>query len=102
MFNFITEVYLIMNKSELVAAVAEKCEMSKKDVDKVLAGILETVVETVAGDEKIQLVGFGTFELRSRNARKGRDPRTGEEIDIPASNIPAFKAGKSFKEAVNK
>lgn len=91
-----------MNKSELIAAVAEKSELSKKDAEKAVAAILETVVNTVAEGEKVQLVGFGTFEQRLRNERTGSDPRTNKQIIIPASKVPAFKAGKAFKETVNK
>jgi len=91
-----------MNKSELIAKVAEKSELSKKDSEKALAAILDTIVSTVAEGEKIQLVGFGTFEQRQRNERTGVDPRTNTKITIPASKVPAFKAGSKFKEAVNK
>lgn len=91
-----------MNKTELIAAVAEKSGISKKDADKAVAAILDTIVNTVAAGEKIQLVGFGTFEQRTRNARTGCDPRTGNTIEIPASKVPAFKAGRLFKESVNK
>lgn len=91
-----------MNKSELIAKVAEKSELSKKDAEKALAAILDTIVSTVAEGEKIQLVGFGTFEQRQRNERTGVDPRTNTKITIPASKVPAFKAGSKFKEAVNK
>ena len=81
-----------MNKTELIAAVAEKSGISKKDAEKA----------TVAEGEKIQIAGFGTFEQRQRNARTGCDPRTGNSIEIPASKVPAFKAGKGFKDVVNK
>lgn len=91
-----------MNKSELITAIAEKSGLTKKDADKAFAATIETVVETVATGERVQIVGFGTFERRSRNARRGCDPRTGEPIQIPASKVPAFKAGKAFKDAVNK
>lgn len=90
-----------MNKSELVAAIAEKCECSKKDADGFVAAFTDVVAETLADGEKIQLVGFGTFEVRERAARTGRDPRTGNTIDIPAAKVPAFKAGKALKESVN-
>ncbi|MFP7495236.1 HU family DNA-binding protein [Terribacillus saccharophilus] len=89
-----------MNKAELVEAVAEQAELSKKDASKAVDALLETISETLAKDEKVQLVGFGTFEVRERAARTGRNPQTGEEITIPASKAPAFKAGKDFKEAV--
>ena len=81
-----------MNKTELIAAVAEKAELSKKDA----------VVEEVAKGEKIQLVGFGTFERKERKEREGCNPQTGAKIPIPASMVPAFKVGKAFKDAVNK
>ena len=91
-----------MNKSELISAVSEKAECSKKDAEKAVNAVFETIVETVAKDEKVQLVGFGTFELRHRSERTGRDPRTNSPLVIPASTIPAFKVGKSFKTAVEK
>lgn len=91
-----------MNKTELIAAVAEKSGISKKDAEKAVAATLDTIVETVAAGDKIQLVGFGTFEQRTRNARTGCDPRTGKSIEIPASKVPAFKAGRQFKDTVNK
>lgn len=91
-----------MNKSELIAAIAEKSGISKKDADKALVATIDTIVETIAAGDKIQIVGFGTFEQRARSARTGSDPRTGKSIEIPASKVPAFKAGKAFKEAVNK
>ena len=91
-----------MKKSELIAAIAEKSGLSKKDAEKALAATIDTVVETVAAGDKIQLVGFGTFEQRQRNARTGIDPRTGNSIEIAASKVPAFKAGQAFKTAVNK
>ena len=91
-----------MNKSELVAAIAEKSAMSKKDADKALAAVIETVTEALANGDKIQLVGFGTFEVRERGERKGRNPKTKEEITIPASKLPVFKAGRGLKDAVSK
>lgn len=91
-----------MNKVELVASVAEKAGLSKKDADKAVAAVLDSVVEALAKGEKVQLVGFGTFEVRARNARTGRNPQTKETITIPASKQPAFKAGKAFKDAVAK
>ena len=91
-----------MNKTELIAAVAEKAELSKKDAEKAVNALLDTVVEEVAKGEKIQLVGFGTFERRERNEREGCNPQTGAKIPIPASMVPAFKVGKAFKDAVNK
>ena len=91
-----------MNKTELIAAVAEKVGMSKKDVDAVVNAVIDTSVEEVAKEEKVQIVGFGTFEVRSRSERQGRDPRTNSPITIPASKVPAFKAGKAFKDAMAK
>lgn len=90
-----------MNKTELVAAVAEKTLLSKKDSELALNAILETITEELSNDEKVVLIGFGTFEVRERAARVGRNPATGEEIKIAASKTPAFKAGKKFKDAVN-
>ena len=91
-----------MNKVELIAAVAEKAELSKKDAEKAVAAFLEYVEEADASGDKVQLVGFGTFEVRAREARTGRNPRTKETITIPASKQPVFKAGKAFKDAVAK
>ena len=91
-----------MNKVELVASVAEKAGLSKKDAEKAVAAVLESVVGAVVKGDKVQLVGFGTFEVRARGARKGKNPRTGEEITIAASKQPVFKAGKAFKAAVAK
>lgn len=88
-----------MNKIELVNAVAMKAELTKKDATKAVDALLKTISNTIAKEEKIQLVGFGTFEVRERAARTGRNPRTGEEVQIPASKVPAFKPGKEFKEA---
>ncbi len=90
-----------MNKTELVAAIAEK-GLSKKDADKAVAALIETITETLKKGEKIQLVGFGTFEVRERPARVGRNPITKETIQIPATKVPAFKAGASFKAAISK
>lgn len=91
-----------MNKVELVAAVAEKSGLAKKDAEKAVSAVLESVVEAVASGDKVQLVGFGTFETRARGERTGRNPRTKETIVIPASKQPVFKAGKAFKDAVAK
>ncbi len=90
-----------MNKNELVAAIAEKAEISKKDAEKALKAFTDVVVEQMKKGEKVQLVGFGTFETSDREARSGRNPRTGETMDIPASRVPKFKAGKALKDAVN-
>jgi len=89
-----------MNKTELIAAIAEKAELSKKDAEKALAAFVESVEGALAKNDKVQLVGFGTFEVKTRAARKGRNPRTKQEITIPASKAPAFKAGKAFKDAI--
>lgn len=91
-----------MNKSELITSMAEKSKMTKKDVEIVLKAFIETVEETLETGEKVQLVGFGTFETRKRAARIGRNPKTKEEIQIPESTAPVFKPGKEFKERVNK
>ncbi|HHY78164.1 MAG TPA: HU family DNA-binding protein [Clostridiales bacterium] len=91
-----------MNKAELIASMAEKCQLTKKDTEKALKAFMDTVQETLAKGEKVQLVGFGTFEVKQRAARVGRNPRTKEEIKIPASKAPLFKAGKDLKDAVNK
>ena len=82
--------------------MAEKAAISKKDADSAVNAMIDVIIETVAKEEKVQLVGFGTFEVRSRNERQGRDPRTNSPITIPASKIPAFKAGKAFKDATDK
>ena len=89
-----------MNKTELVKAVAEQAELTQKDAAKAVDALIGTISETLAQEEKIQLIGFGTFEVRERAARKGRNPQTGEEIEIAASKVPAFKPGKELKEAV--
>ena len=91
-----------MKKTELIAAVAEQSGLSKKDAEKALNATIDTIIKAVAEGGKIQLTGFGTFEQRQRNARTGCDPRTGNTIEIPASKVPAFKAGKGFKDIVNK
>ena len=90
-----------MNRSELVAAIADKTGSSKKAADDSLRALLEVISEELKNDGKVQLVGFGTFEVRKRAARKGRNPQTKEEIKIPASKAPVFKAGKAFKDVVN-
>jgi DNA-binding protein HU-beta len=88
-----------MNKTELVDAVATKSELTKQDSKKAVEALFETISNTLAQEEKIQLVGFGTFEIRERAERTGRNPQTGEEMTIPASKAPAFKPGKELKEA---
>ena len=90
-----------MNKTELIAAVAQTAEISKKDADKAVAAVFESITKALVDGEKVQLVGFGTFEVRRREARTGKNPRTGEAIEIAASNVPAFKAGKALKDSVN-
>ena len=91
-----------MNKSELIAAIATKTGETKKDAEATLNAFVNVVSETLAKGDKVQLVGFGSFEVRKRAARKGRNPRTKEEIKIPASKAPVFKAGKALKDLVNK
>jgi len=91
-----------VNKSELIAKMAEKSGLTKKDNEAVLKAFIESVEEALVNNEKVQLVGFGTFETRERAARVGRNPRTKEEIQIPASKVPVFKVGKEFKDIVNK
>lgn len=93
---------LSMNKTELVAAIADKTELSKKDSEKALKAFIDVVAEELQKGEKIQLVGFGTFEVAERAAREGRNPLTGEKMQISASKAPKFKAGKALKDAVNK
>ncbi|NLC07561.1 MAG: HU family DNA-binding protein [Syntrophomonadaceae bacterium] len=90
-----------MNKTELVSAVAEKADLTKKESERVINALFASIEEALARGDKVQLVGFGTFEVRDREARKGRNPQTGEEIEIPATKVPAFKAGKALKDAVN-
>ena len=89
-----------MNKTELIAAVAEKTDLSKKDADAAVSAVLVAITEALKAGDKIQLVGFGTFEVRNRAAKQGRNPRTGETMTVPASKVPAFKAGKALKDAV--
>jgi len=91
-----------LNKTELIAKVAELTELSKKDASKAVDAVFDAISESLQGGDKVQLVGFGNFEVKSREARKGRNPQTGQEIDIPASKIPTFKAGKSLKDLVSK
>ena len=90
-----------MNKSELIAALAEKTELSKKDAEKALNSFVDAVSGSLAKGEKVQLIGFGTFDVKKRPARMARNPRTGAEIKIAASKAPAFKAGKALKDKVN-
>ena len=91
-----------MNKSELIAAVAEQAGLSKKDAEKAVNAVVSVVTDALVEGDKVQLVGFGTFEVRERAARTGRNPKTKETITIAASKAPAFKAGKAFKEAIDK
>lgn len=89
-----------MNKTELINAVAEKTGFSKKDTDKAVAAVIDTIVEAMKNGDKVSLVGFGVFEVKERAARVGHNPRTNEQIEIPASKVPQFKAGKALKDAV--
>ncbi|MCL2169345.1 MAG: HU family DNA-binding protein [Defluviitaleaceae bacterium] len=91
-----------MNKAELVSAIAEKASITKKDAEKFLQSFTETVTEELAKGGKVQLVGFGTFDVAQRAAREGRNPQTGKPMKIPASKAPRFKVGKALKDAVNK
>ncbi|MBE6889611.1 MAG: HU family DNA-binding protein [Ruminococcaceae bacterium] len=91
-----------MTKAELVTMVASKSGLSKKDTEKAITGMIETITETLAKGESIQLVGFGTFEVRERAARTGINPRTKQKIQIDATKVPAFKAGRALKDAVSK
>ena len=91
-----------MNKTELIAAVAEKSGMSKKDAEKALAAVVDTLTDAMVKGDKVQLVGFGSFESKTREARMGRNPKTKETIEIPATRVPVFKAGKALKDAVAK
>lgn len=91
-----------MNKTELTASVAEKAGLTKKDAEKAVSALFETVEEALANDDTVQIVGFGTFEVKQREERQGRNPQTGAALTIPASKNPTFKAGKGLKEAVNK
>jgi len=91
-----------MNKTELIEAIASKTEMTKTDVDKVVSSLVEVVTDALANGDKVSLKGFGNFEVRNRDARTGRNPRTGETMEIAASKAPAFKASSALKKAVNK
>ena len=90
-----------MNKTEFIAAVAEKAEISKKDSEKALKDFVDVVAEQLKAGDKVQLVGFGTFEVSERAAREGRNPQTGETMTIAACKAPKFKAGKALKDAIN-
>ncbi|MEM9090623.1 MAG: HU family DNA-binding protein [Cyanobacteria bacterium P01_F01_bin.53] len=89
-----------MNKGELIDVVSEKADVSKKDAEAIVSAAIESIMESVAGGDKVSLVGFGSFEPRARKARDGRNPQTGETIKIPATTVPAFSAGKGFKQLV--
>ncbi|MGG0822909.1 HU family DNA-binding protein [Paenibacillus turicensis] len=89
-----------MNKSDLITQVVESTELSKKDATKAVDAVFEAISTALQNGDKVQLVGFGNFEVRERSARKGRNPQTGEEIEIPASKIPAFKPGKALKDGI--
>lgn len=89
-----------MNKTDLINAVAEQADLTKKEAGLAVDAVFESIQTSLSKGEKVQLIGFGNFEVRERAARKGRNPQTGKEIDIPASNVPAFKAGKALKDAV--
>lgn len=89
-----------MNKTELIAKVAEKTEITKKDATKVVDAVFASISESLQAGEKVQIIGFGNFEVRERAARKGRNPQTGVEIEIPASKVPAFKPGKALKDGI--
>jgi DNA-binding protein HU-beta len=91
---------LVVNKSELVKALAEKAEVTQKDAAKALDALVETIQQALANGDKVQIIGFGSFEVRDRKERKVISPATGEEIKVPATKVPAFKPGKSLKEAV--
>ena len=91
-----------MNKTELIAAAAEKAGMSKKDTEAVINATLAAITDALKDGDKVQLVGFGSFEVKNRAARTGLNPRTKEPVEIPASKVPAFKAGKALKDAVAK
>ena len=91
-----------MTKAELIANVAKKAELTQKDTEAAVNAFFSTVQESLAAGENVQVIGFGTFEVRERAARVGRDPQTGEEIQIAAAKVPAFKPGKALKDAVNK
>ncbi len=89
-----------MNKTELIAKVAETTELTKKDATKAVDAVLDAIAEALKEGDKVQLIGFGNFEVRERAARKGRNPQTGEEIEIASSKIPAFKPGKQLKDSI--
>ncbi|HGJ5857329.1 HU family DNA-binding protein [Arsenophonus nasoniae] len=90
-----------MNKTEVINQIAEKADLTKKDSEKALNALIKTVTEALKAGDEVQLVGFGSFQVKQRAAREGRNPQTGKVIQIAAANVPSFKAGKTLKEAVN-
>ncbi|AXF54645.1 HU family DNA-binding protein [Salicibibacter kimchii] len=90
-----------MNKTDLINSVAEHADLSKKEASKAVDSVFDNITDTLKKGDKVQLVGFGSFEVRERASRKGRNPQTGEEIEIPATKNPAFRPGKQLKDAVN-
>ena len=90
-----------MNKTELIAAIAEKAGLTKKDAESALTAMTEAVTEALVNEDKVQLIGFGSFEVKRREAHVGRNPKTGEEIQIPATKLPVFKPGKALKDQVD-
>lgn len=90
-----------MNKGDLVGVVADKTGLTKKEAEKAVNAVFDGIQEALTNNEKVQLIGFGTFEVRERKERKGRNPQTGEEINISSAQVPAFKAGKALKDAVS-
>ena len=91
-----------MNKAELITEVSYKTGIARKDVEKTVNATLDAIIDTLESGERVQLVGFGVFDVKNRSARMGRNPKTKEEIEIPASRVPQFKAGKSLREAISK
>ena len=91
-----------MNKADLIAVVSEKAGVSKKDAEKAVKAVFDSITEALEAQDKVQLVGFGTFEVKTREGRTGRNPKTGEAIQIAAATVPVFKAGKQLKDTVNK
>lgn len=91
-----------MNKADLIAVVSEKAVVSKKDAEKAVKAVFDSITEALESKDKVQLVGFGTFEVKTREGRTGRNPKTGEAIQIAAATVPVFKAGKQLKDTVNK
>ncbi|QXE00282.1 bacterial nucleoid protein Hbs [Terribacillus aidingensis] len=89
-----------MNKTDLINTVAEKSDLSKKDATNAVDAVFDSIMDSLKQGDKVQLIGFGNFEVRERAARKGRNPQTGKEIEIPASKVPAFKAGKALKDVL--